>query len=58
MEVRQRQSFVLMAMMMYGEGLLSLGSSPLYVGLGGPLGPSNTVYMTCGNPRDEWGPKP
>jgi hypothetical protein len=27
---------------------------PLYIGLGGSVGPPNTVHMTWGNPRDEW----
>jgi hypothetical protein len=26
----------------------------LYIGLGGSVGPPNTVHMTWGNPRDEW----
>jgi hypothetical protein len=44
-------------MIMYGWCSLSLGSSPLYIGLGGPLGPPNTVHMTWGNPRIKRWPK-
>jgi hypothetical protein len=35
----------------------SLRSSPLYIGLGGPLGPPNTVHMTWENPRIQRWPK-
>jgi hypothetical protein len=39
------------------DGWVSLGSSPLYIALGGHLGPPNTVHMTWGNARMKRCPK-
>jgi hypothetical protein len=45
MEAVERQGS---AVVMYGDTSLSLGSTPLYIGLGGPLAARNTDLMTWG----------